>query len=316
MYGYWHHLDVPARRPHTGRVTSSTADRDALGAFLRARRARISPGEAGLPAGGRRRTPGLRREEVAQLAGIGVTWYTWLEQGRARNASDQVLDAVARVLRLDAAEHRHLRVLAGRGTATEPGPPMDLRPEHTTLLAKFLPYPAAVQTDCYDLVAANRAYRYLFADLDAYPVEERNCAWLMFTEPRWRDSLVDEETVLREITARLRARQPEHRDNPRWNALLTRLRQESPDFVRLWESYEVAGDRTQLRRYRSPRVGALDVQFQSLWLDRARGERIIVMTPADATTTQRLERLDSLVGAAPAWTSGCGSAAGGEAVQA
>ncbi|WP_327177306.1 helix-turn-helix transcriptional regulator [Streptomyces sp. NBC_01335] len=293
-------------------MTSSTPDRDALGAFLRARRARVTPGDVGLPASGRRRTPGLRREEVAQLAGVGVTWYTWLEQGRAKNASDQVLEAVARVLRLDAAEHRHLMVLAGRGTDTEPGPPMDLRPEHTAVLAKLLPYPAAVQTDCYDLVAANRTYRYLFADLDAYPVEERNCAWLMFTEPSWRNSLVDEETVLRDMTARLRARQPEHRDDARWNALITRLRQESPDFVRHWESYEVGADRNQLRHYRSPRVGALDVQFQSLWLDRGRGERIIVMTPDDAATAQRLERLDSLVGAAPAWTSlGDGAAAGG-----
>ncbi|SCK34306.1 Helix-turn-helix domain-containing protein [Streptomyces sp. LamerLS-316] len=283
-------------------VTTSASDRSALGAFLRARRARVTPGDVDLPVSGRRRTPGLRREEVAQLAGVGVTWYTWLEQGRARNASDQVLDAVARALRLDPAEHRHLMVLAGRGTSPEPGPPMDLRPEHTAVLAKLLPYPAAVQTDCYDLVAANRTYRYLFADLDAYPVEERNCAWLMFTEPSWRNSLVDEDTVLREITAKLRNRQPEHRDDPRWNALITRLRQESPDFVRHWESYEVAGDRTQLRRYVSPRVGALDVQFQSLWLDRARGERIIVMTPTDDGTAQRLERLDSLVGAAPAWT--------------
>ncbi|MFG2429055.1 helix-turn-helix transcriptional regulator [Streptomyces sp. NPDC048590] len=294
-------------------MTTSASDRSALGAFLRARRARVTPGDVGLPAGGRRRTPGLRREEVAQLAGVGVTWYTWLEQGRARNASDQVLEAVARVLRLDAAEHRHLMVLAGRGTAPEPGPPMDLRPEHTAVLAKLLPYPAAVQTDCYDLVAANRTYRYLFADLDTYPVEERNCAWLMFTEPSWRNSLVDEDTVLREITARLRNRQPEHRDDPRWNALIARLRQESPDFVRHWESYEVAGDRTQQRRYVSPRVGSLDVQFQSLWLDRARGERIIVMTPLDHTTAQRLERLDSLVGAAPAWTARSDSAGGSAA---
>ncbi|WP_326675001.1 MmyB family transcriptional regulator [Streptomyces sp. NBC_01237] len=190
---------------------------------------------------------------------------------------------------------------------------MDLRPEHTSVLAKLLPYPAAVQTDCYDLVAANRTYRYLFADLDAYPVEERNCAWLMFTEPSWRNSLVDEDSVLREITAKLRTRQPEHRDDPRWNALITRLRQESPDFVRHWESYEIVGDRTQLRRYRSPRVGALDVQFQSLWMDRVRGERIIVMTPTDVATAQRLERLDSLVGAAPAWTSRGDSADGSAA---
>ncbi|MFD6135987.1 helix-turn-helix transcriptional regulator [Isoptericola sp. NPDC060257] len=285
-------------------MTSTTPDRAALGAFLRERRGRVTPGDVGLPAGGRRRTPGLRREEVAQLAGVGVTWYTWLEQGRARNVSDQVLEAVARVLRLDGAERRHLMVLAGRETAVAPGPPPGVRPEQLAVLAGLLPYPAAVQTDAYDLLAANRAYRYLFDDLDARPPEDRNCAWLMFTEPRWRGALGEaEDTVLHNIAARLRAREPEHRDDPRWSALLARLRASSADFVRHWESYDVAGDGTQLRHYRSARAGRLDVHFQSLWLDRARGDRIIVMTPADEATAQRLERLDALVGAAPAVTS-------------
>ncbi|MGF0115136.1 helix-turn-helix transcriptional regulator [Promicromonospora sp. Marseille-Q5078] len=285
-------------------MTAVAPDRAALGEFLRERRGRVRPGDVGLPAGGRRRTPGLRREEVAQLAGVGVTWYTWLEQGRAKNVSDQVLDAVARVLRLDPAERRHLMALAGREAAVAPGAPAEVRPEQLAVLAGLLPFPAAVQTDGYDLLAANRAYRYLFDDLDAHPPEERNCAWLMYTDPRWRGALGDaEDTVLHDIAARLRAREPEHRDDPRWAALVSRLRAASPDFVRHWESYDVAADRTQLRRYRSPRVGRLDVHFQSLWLDRARGDRIILMTPADDATAQRLERLDALVGAAPATTS-------------
>ncbi|MFC8599992.1 helix-turn-helix transcriptional regulator [Isoptericola sp. NPDC057191] len=284
-------------------MTVAAPDRAALGEFLRERRGRIGPGDVGLPVSGRRRTPGLRREEVAQLAGVGVTWYTWLEQGRARNVSDQVLDAVARVLRLDAAERRHLLALAGREAAVAPGPPAEVRPEQLAVLEQLLPYPAAIQTDCYDLLAANRAYRYLFDDLDARPPDERNCAWLMFTDPRWRAALGDtEDVVLHNIAARLRAREPEHRDDPRWSALLARLRATSPDFVRHWESYDVAGDGTQLRRYRSARVGRLEVHFQSLWLDRARGDRVILMTPADDATRQRLERLDALVGAAPATT--------------
>ncbi|MFE6968496.1 helix-turn-helix transcriptional regulator [Isoptericola sp. NPDC057653] len=298
-------------------MTATSPDRAALGEFLRERRGRIGPGDVGLPASGRRRTPGLRREEVAQLAGVGVTWYTWLEQGRARNVSDQVLDAVARVLRLDAAERRHLLALAGREPAVAPGPPPQVHPEQLAVLERLLPYPAAIQTDSYDLLAANRAYRYLFDDLDARPAEDRNCAWLMFTDPRWRGALGDaEDTVLHNIAARLRAREPEHRDDPRWTALLTRLRDASPDFVRHWESYDVAGDGTQLRRYRSPRVGRLDVHFQSLWLDRARGDRVILMTPADDATRQRLERLDALVGAAPATTTrdDAGSARRGMAV--
>jgi len=284
-------------------MTTTAPDRAALGAFLRERRGRVAPGDVGLPPGGRRRTPGLRREEVAQLAGVGVTWYTWLEQGRARNASDQVLEAVARVLRFGAAWRRYLLALAGRAPETGSPTPTRVQPEHVAVLAQLLPFPAAVQTDCYDLVASNRAYRYFFADLDAYPPEDRNCAWLMFTDRRWRDALVDDELVLREIVARLRGREPEHRDDPRWRALLDRLRECSSDFARFWDSYDVAGDGTSLRRYRSTRVGRVDVRFQSLWLDRERGDRLIVLTPADDVSRQRLERLDALVGAAPAWTS-------------
>lgn len=296
-------------------MTATTPDRAALGAFLRERRGRVTPGDVGLPASGRRRTPGLRREEVAQLAGVGVTWYTWLEQGRAKNVSDQVLEAVARVLRLDGAEHRHLMVLAGREPGVVPGAATPVRPEHLAVLERLLPYPAALQTDAYDLMASNRTYRYLFDDLDARPVGDRNCAWLMFTHPRWRGSLVDDEDVLRDIAGRLRGKEPEYRDDPRWRRLLARLRDASPDFVRLWDSYDVAGDRTQLRRYDSPRAGRLDVHFQSLWLDRSRGDRIIVMTPADDATAQRLERLDALVRAAPAVTTAEDAAASGAAAR-
>lgn len=274
-----------------------------LGAFVRQRRGRVQPEDVGLPAGPRRRTPGLRREEVAQLAGVGVTWYTWLEQGRAANVSDQVLEAVARVLGLDAVERQHMLALAGRGAAAPEGPPLALRPEQVLLLERMLPYPAAIQTDAFDLVASNRTYRHLFSDLDAFPAEERNCAWLMFTDETWRDVLVDRDDVLREVAARLRRRDPQHRGDQRWKRLLDRLREVSPDFVRLWEEHEVAGDGPQTRRYESPRAGRLHIDFQSLWLDARRGDRMIVMTPADARTARRLERLDALVGDAPAWTS-------------
>lgn len=282
-------------------MESSAARRKQLGAFLRARREKVSPDQVGLPPLGRRRTPGLRREEVAQLAGIGTTWYTWLEQGRATGVSEQVLEAVARVLRMSEAERHHLFVLADRAPVKQ-APLMTLRPEHTALLEQFLPFPAAVQTDDYEIVASNRMYRYLFTDLDALPVGDRNCAWLMFTDPVWRGSLVDEELVLSEIVARLRARRAEHRGEPRWDALVERLRTHSEDFRALWETYEVADERPRLRQYVSPRAGHLDVHFQSLWLDPDRGTRIFVMVPADGTTRERLERCAALLEAAPAWT--------------
>jgi len=272
-----------------------------LGSFLRARRERVSPSEVGFPAGGARRTPGLRREEVAQLAGVGVTWYTWLEQGRAAGASDQVLGAVARVLRMTEAERHHMFVLAGR-TPTKAAPPMTLRPEHVAVLEQLLPFPAAVQADGYEITAANRAYRFLFSDLDEVVPDDRNCAWLMFTDPVWRGSLVDEDQVLPDIVARLRTHLAEHRGEERWERLIARLRSGSADFRALWETYEVADERPSIRRYRSPRAGALNVHFQSLWLDSARGSRVIVMSPADDATRVRLERYASLLEAAPAWT--------------
>ncbi|WP_119696616.1 helix-turn-helix transcriptional regulator [Microbacterium halotolerans] len=272
-----------------------------LGAFLRARRERVTPAVIGLATSGRRRTPGLRREEVAQLAGVGITWYTWLEQGRASGVSEQVIGAVARVLRMTDAEKHHALVLAGHAPVKQ-APPMTLQPAHAAILEQMLPFPAAVQTDGYEIVASNRAYRFVFDDLDRYAPDDRNCAWLMFTDPVWRGSIVDESLVLPDIAARLRAHQAEHRDEPRWARLVERLIEHSDDFRRLWEDYDVADERPRLRRYRSPRVGVLNVHFQSLWLDQSSGSRMIVMSPADAPTRERLERLSSLVASAPAWT--------------
>lgn len=236
------------------------------------------------------------------LAGIGTTWYTWLEQGRATGVSDQVLDAVARVLQMSDAERHHLSVLAAR-TSAKPAPLMTLGPEHTALLEQLLPFPAAVQTGAYEIVASNRVYRYLFDDLDARPAADRNCAWLMFTEPAWRGSLPDEDAVLPDIVARLRAHQVEHRGEPRWTALIDRLLADGPGFRALWEAREVADERSRLRRYDSPAAGPLTVHFQSLWLDPDHGSRVIVMVPADSATRERLERFASLLEAAPAWTS-------------
>lgn len=297
----WRYLARARRGVHTGSMDPDLERRRELGAFLRTRREATPPAEVGVPAYGRRRTPGLRREEVAQLAGIGITWYTWLEQGRATGVSDQVLESLARVLRMTEAEHHHMLVLAERAPQKLP-PPLTLRPEHATILEQFLPFPAALQTDGYEIVASNRTYRFMFSDLDAYHVDDRNCAWLMFTDPVWRGTLVERELVLSDIAARLRAHQVEHRGEPRWERLISRLTAASADFRRLWESYEVADDRTRLRRYASPTAGELSVDFQSLWLDQSRGTRIIVMTPTDDTTRERLARFDALNGSAPAWT--------------
>lgn len=178
-----------------------------LGDFLRSRRERLRPDHVGLPVTGRRRTPGLRREEVAVLAGVGVTWYTWLEQGRPINVSTQVLTAVARALQLDAAETQHLRRLAGVSTASAEPARCDpvLLAAFRPVLDKLDPYPACLQTPLFDVVAHNRAYQLLFTDMDAIPVDERNCAIQFFTDPEWRSRYLDDQTVAARMVARLRA---------------------------------------------------------------------------------------------------------------
>src|SRR5882724_3973689 len=178
--------------------------RHELASFLRSRRERITPDQVGLPPGGRRRTPGLRREEVAQLAGVGVTWYTWLEQGRDINASEQVLVAIAGTLRLDPHERAHLFLMAG---APMPVPDTECRaitPAMRAMLAKLDPYPAVVYSARTDILAYNRAYNWLF-DVDSLRFEERNSMLLCFTNPRWQARLPDWEDGLPRSVAQFRA---------------------------------------------------------------------------------------------------------------
>src|SRR5262249_30301971 len=154
-----------------------------LAGFLRSRRERIAPELVGLPPASRRRTPGLRREEVATLAGVGVTWYTWLEQGRDINASQQVLDAVARTLMLDPHERDHLFRLADVPDGNGQAECSSLPPTAQVLLDQLNPFPACIRNARYDVLAFNSAYENLLGSLSDLPFEERNTLWRMFTNP-------------------------------------------------------------------------------------------------------------------------------------
>ena len=183
---------APWEHDDDGHRTVPTGDDRAheLAAFLRSRREHITPEQVGLPRGRRRRTPGLRREEVAQLSAVGVTWYTWLEQARDIQVSVQVLDALARTLLLDPSERAHLFALAG---AVDPAPGSDcptVTPALRQLLEQLEPFPACVQNSRYDILAYNRTYGRLLCDLDAVPPEDRNCMILAFTHDEWRSSIV------------------------------------------------------------------------------------------------------------------------------
>lgn len=262
--------------------------RHELAAFLRSRRERITPDQVGLPVGGRRRTPGLRREEVAQLAGVGVTWYTWLEQGRDINASEQVLEAIARTLRLDPHEHTHLFTLAGA-----PEPPMvtdckAVSPHIYTLMEKLEPFPVCVRNARCDILAYNRAYNWLMGDVDSIPFEERNTLIQCLTNPEWQRRLPDMDINLPRVIAGFRSAMAEHLAEPAWKNLVKRLRAESELFERLWKQHDVSTERISLKRYLQPDVGMLRFEFSYLYIGRRSELLMATLTPADEETAAKL----------------------------
>ncbi len=268
-----------------------------LASFLRSRRERIAPAQVGVPANGRRRTPGLRREEVAQLAGVGVTWYTWLEQGRDIRVSDQVLEAISRALLLDRDERSHLFRLAGAADSAVAKECAAVSAEVHSVLAQLEPFPACVQNGKYDVLAYNRVYGRLVSDLDALPIEGRNCIWLLFTDPVWRKVVVDWDEAARRMTANLRGLMADHVGEPAWKQLVSRLRAASPEFAELWARHDVQGIENKSKRYKNPQVGMLKLHVTNTWLAPRPGNRLLVYTPADADSERRLVKLRELIDA-------------------
>ncbi|MCX5168906.1 helix-turn-helix transcriptional regulator [Streptomyces antibioticus] len=272
----------------------SAVRRHELAAFLRSRRERITPEQVGLPRGTRRRTPGLRREEVAHLSAVGVTWYTWLEQARDIHVSVQVLDALARTLLLDRSERAHLFRLAG---ATDPTPAAHcegITDAVRITLDQLNPLPASVQNSRYDILAYNRAYANLLCDLDAIPPEDRNCMLLVHTNAEWQESFVHLDETRRLMAAKLRASMAGHLTEPAWKLLVKRLEAESPEFRENWRRYEIVTTRTKTKQFRNRHVGLLNLHHTDLWLTPELGARLVTFTPADEESRERLERLYAL----------------------
>jgi transcriptional regulator with XRE-family HTH domain len=280
------------------RAGPSTADelrRAELSAFLRSRRERIAPEQVGVAFSGRRRTPGLRREEVAQLAGVGVTWYTWLEQGRDIKVSDQVLEAIARTLMLDRDERTHLFTLAGSVDQSVAKECAAVTPQMHAMLAQLAPLPACVVNGKYDLLAYNRTYARLIGNMDEVPIENRNCMWLLFTDPAWRKAMVEWDDAAVRMTANLRGVYADHVNEPAWKSFVARLRAASPEFAELWARHDVRGIENKRKRYRSPLVGLLRLDAVNTWLAPKTGPRLLVYTPGDAETARRLDKLAALI---------------------
>jgi transcriptional regulator with XRE-family HTH domain len=280
-----------ATRPEA--VSGDALRRRELADFLRSRRERLTPTEVGLPPGGRRRTPGLRREEVASLAGVGMTWYTWLEQGRDINASDQVLDAIARTLLLDGHERTHLFTLAG---VTPPGAVQDahvITPELRSVLDKLDPFPAYVTNAKFDLVAYNRGYQVIIGDIDALPPDERNSLWIIFTKQTTSKCFVDRDEAKPRVVAQLRSLMAEHVADPAFKCLVRRLREASPEFTELWDRHEVAEPENARKRLLHLDYGLLQFNYMNTWLAPRTGLRLVTYVPADEATIDATREFDT-----------------------
>jgi transcriptional regulator with XRE-family HTH domain len=230
-----------------------------LGALLRTRRERLLPEDVGLPRGTRRRTRGLRREEVARLASISPTYYTFLEQGRDIRPSVQVLDALGAALQLTDAERAHLHVLASRAPAAVPAAEETVAPALAELVARLDPHPAYVTGARFDVLAANRAARLLWADWPARPAADRNMLVWMFTDPAARTTMVEWEEEAQALLARFRAAWARHSGEAAFEELAVRLQAESREARAWWPRHAVAPLSSGRKRLRHPLLGELEL---------------------------------------------------------
>jgi transcriptional regulator with XRE-family HTH domain len=267
-----------------------------LGEFLRSRRARLRPEELGLPDyGGQRRVPGLRREELARLAGVSVDHYVRLEQGRTLHFSEAVLDAVARALRLDAVERAHLYRLARPWPESDrpEGPPQSqqVRPGLHRLLDSAADVPAYIVGRNTDVLAWNRLAAALITDFGALPPRQRNLARLVFLDEGMRSLYADWHGKASDVAAYLRLDAGRHPDDPHTAALLDELSAASPEFREAWAEHHLK-DKTHGRYlYRHPVVGELDLGFETLRLPDDPDQALVAHTVEEGSPSQTALRL-------------------------
>jgi transcriptional regulator with XRE-family HTH domain len=276
------------------------ARRREFGAFLRSRREKLTPASAGLPEGFRRRTPGLRREEVALLAGVGTTWYTWLEQGRDVRPSAEVLSALADALRLDPAERRHLFTLSDRPSAEAPSRgPEDVPDALQRMLASLAGQPTYVLGRRWDVLAWNAAAVAVFGDYSLLQGDARNSVHRVFTDPAHRQLLVDWEIVAANSLAMFRADSARYAGDPDFERLISTLMQASPEFRAWWPRQDVLRPLTGHKRLRHPKGGLMTFEYTALAVMDRPDMKLVVYTPLDEDGTgDKLKRLLSRARAA------------------
>jgi transcriptional regulator with XRE-family HTH domain len=264
-------------------VSNQEQRRRELAQFLRSRRARIDPENVGFPVGPRRRTGGLRREEVAILAGVSPTWYTYLEQGRKIQPSPEVLDSLARVLRLTEDERRYVHALAF-GHVVHPQPldtevPVDELLRQVVGLVDECPYPVYCTDPYANLTAWNQAATEWYDDWGRLPPDERNMMrWLL--SPQAMERLVDWEQDTRDIVARLRGEVARRQGDQQLSQLVARCSAVSKQFVEWWNDLDVQETRSRVRRFRHPALGVQTLRLVPLQSVHLVASGIVFHVPA------------------------------------
>ncbi|WP_409295651.1 helix-turn-helix transcriptional regulator [Peribacillus sp. SCS-26] len=267
-----------------------------LGGFIKSRRERLQPSEVGIqPLPGRRRTPGLRREEVSYLANISVTYYTWLEQGREVNPSPEVLLNISNALQLDEDEQKHLFDLANIDPASVGTEPISGEPD-TGFLKKIvnqMHYPSFITGEGSDVIAWNRAVELIIADFGSLPENERYMLNIMFFKPDYRKKLVNWEDFARYTAAVLRSSVDRYKDNPLYMERFERLKRESEDFAYFWDLYEIKQKRVKTALFRLPDGQEMEFELHfAAAIDNDAGLHWCFFVPVPGSgTEERLLRL-------------------------
>jgi transcriptional regulator with XRE-family HTH domain len=257
-----------------------------LGSFLAARRAEVTPEQVGLPSVGPRRLTGLRREEVAMLAGIGASWYTWIEQGRAKNVSPNVLTAIADVLGLNETQRQYVMRLAGYAPPARPShsPTSDAQ-LNLSVVDGFLPNPAYFLDYCWNIIAANSTATHLLGIQD----RQTNYLDMLFTDPRAVDRFPHWEQDAADAVARFRAQSAELLGDPRLDSLIAELGDKSPAFAKLWDEHHVNDEPHTTQILNHPQLGPLSMTRLALDVASRPGLQLILLSPQTHNATIGIE---------------------------
>jgi transcriptional regulator with XRE-family HTH domain len=270
---------------------SSPMQRAQLSEFLKSCRARLAPSAVGLPQSGRRRTPGLRREDVAALAGLSATWYTWLEQGRDVRASDRVLESLSRTLRLTVEERDYLFSLA----QSRPAPLQSARTEELSPAVRrtldAIETPALVITPRWDVVYWNRMVTLTFRDYDSLPRASRNLVKILLTSPEYQLDEAAYEAMSRRVLAKLRVDYSQAGRDPEFDALIEELNETCEAFRKLWRSPEIMGRSEGVHLLRHPQLGGITFEHTSYVVEGAPSMRVVIFAPHDADSARKLRQI-------------------------